>query len=85
MNLEEFESIQPFVRMVKIKKSTELQGVWTDIDNLLIYTAAGESDYLLNGMRYHSSPGGFIPHSALCFPHALAFLGLDAGSVYRAL
>lgn len=60
MNLEEFESIQPFVRMVKIKKSTELQGVWTDIDNLLIYTAAGESDYLLNGMRYHSSPGGFI-------------------------
>ena len=60
MNLEVFGAIQPFVRMVKIKKSTELHGEWTDIDNLLIYTAAGESDYLANGVRYHSSPGGFI-------------------------
>lgn len=60
MRLEEFDSIQPFVRMVKIKKSCELQGDWTDIDHVLIYIAAGESNYLLGHSSYRLSPGSFL-------------------------
>lgn len=60
MRLEDFDSIQPFVRMAKIKKSYELQGDWTDIDHVLIYIAAGENTYLLGHNSYRLTPGGFL-------------------------
>ena len=60
MRLEDFDSIQPFVRMVKIKKSCELQGDWTDIDHVLIYIAAGENTYLMGHNSYRLTPGSFL-------------------------
>lgn len=60
MRLEDFDSIQPFVRMAKIKKSYELQGDWTDIDHVLIYIAAGENTYLMGHNSYRLTPGSFL-------------------------
>ena len=39
------KDINPFVRAVKIKKSSHLSGTWKDIDNLFIYIAKGSCDY----------------------------------------
>ena len=39
------KAIDPFVRAVKIKKSSQLAGTWKDIDNLFIYIAKGSCEY----------------------------------------
>ena len=60
MNTREIENIQPFVRMVKIKKAVHLEGAWEDLDQLMIYVAKGSLDYIMEGTRYHLEEGDFI-------------------------
>lgn len=43
------KEINPFVRAVKIKKSSQLVGTWKDIDNLFIYIAKGSCEYYTDG------------------------------------
>ena len=60
MNLQDFEDIQPYVRMIKIKKNVYLDGAWDDIDHVLIYVAQGMVEYILDGKRYYMQAGDFI-------------------------
>ncbi|MFD0961100.1 helix-turn-helix domain-containing protein [Paenibacillus chungangensis] len=60
--------ISPFVRQVKILKSSSLSGEWIDYDYVFTYVEQGEADLWLDGVEYHVSEGDvflmspFIPH-----------------------
>lgn len=60
MNICDFENIQPFVRMVKIKKSLHLQGDWEDLDYVMIYIAHGSVVYGVSGHSYLLNTGDII-------------------------
>lgn len=45
MDIALIKDIDPFVRAVKVKKSSQLEGLWNDIDNLFIYIARGTCTY----------------------------------------
>lgn len=60
MNICDFENIQPFVRMVKIKKSLHLQGDWEDLDHVMIYIAHGSVVYGVSGHSYLLNTGDII-------------------------
>ncbi len=60
MTIHDLENAQPYVRMVKIKKSVHLEGAWEDLDHVVIYIVEGELDYILEGRRYHMVEGDFI-------------------------
>lgn len=60
MNINDFESIHPFVRMVKIKKSLYLQGEWEDLDHVLIYIAGGSVIYRISDHFYQLNTGDVI-------------------------
>lgn len=49
--------ISPFVRLVKILKSSSLSGEWVDYDYVFTYIEQGEADFLLDGVEYHVSEG----------------------------
>ncbi len=50
--------INPFVRAVKIKKSSRLAGTWKDIDNLFIYIAKGSCKYYYTDGKVCSMKAG---------------------------
>jgi len=52
MNISDFSTIEPYVRMVKIKKSFTLKGTWNDLDHVLIYIANGSVAYNIEGISY---------------------------------
>ena len=60
MVIQDLAKVQPYIRMVKIKKSVHLEGAWEDLDYVLIYIAEGSLDYILEGRRYHMAEGDFI-------------------------
>ena len=60
MNISDFETIEPFVRMVKIKKSLNLKGAWEDLDHVLIYIANGSVIYNVAGTSYPLHYGDLI-------------------------
>ncbi len=70
MNIHDFENIQPFIRMVKIKKSLQLQGDWKDLDHVMIYIAHGSVVYGVLNHSYHLNTGDFILLPPLT-PHRL--------------
>ena len=53
MNISDFSTIEPYVRMVKIKKSfCRLKGTLrNDLDHVLIYIANGSVAYNIEGYR----------------------------------
>ena len=60
MNISDFEAIEPYVRMVKIKKSLNLKGAWVDLDHVLIYIANGFVVYNVAGTSYPLHYGDLI-------------------------
>ena len=60
MKIQDLADIQPFVRMVKIKKAVHLEGAWEDLDHVLIYIVQGSVDYILEGNRYHLETGDYL-------------------------
>lgn len=60
ISIATFNDIQPFVRMVKIKKAVHLKGVWEDFDHVLIYNMQGSLDWVIAGNRYHLEPNDLI-------------------------
>lgn len=60
MDLNDFENIQPFVRMVKIKKSLKLEGGWEDLDHVMIYIAHGSAVYNIADSSYLLETGQLI-------------------------
>ncbi|MBW7453256.1 AraC family transcriptional regulator [Paenibacillus sepulcri] len=53
-------TISPFVRKVKILKSSSLSGEWVDYDHVFTYIEQGEADFILNGVKYLVQEGDVL-------------------------
>ena len=60
MNLSVFLEINPYVRMMRLKRAMSLTGKWRDIDNVFTYIASGDGDFLVDGNRYSLHMGNAI-------------------------
>ncbi len=60
VKMAEFEVMDPYVRMMRIKKAVSLSGIWRDIDNVFTYIAAGDAEFIMNGNRYRLHAGNVI-------------------------
>ena len=55
-----FSNINPYVRMMRLKKTSGMSGKWRDFDNLFTYIAGGSSDFIVDGVRYSLKTGNII-------------------------
>lgn len=53
-------TINPYVRMMRLKRSTTMSGKWKDIDNVFTYIAAGSADFIVEGVKYSLMAGDVI-------------------------
>jgi AraC-like DNA-binding protein/quercetin dioxygenase-like cupin family protein len=53
-------NMNPYVRMMRLKKAVDLTGKWRDIDNVFTYIAAGSADFIVEGIRYSLHAGNAI-------------------------
>ncbi|GGG64476.1 AraC family transcriptional regulator [Paenibacillus radicis (ex Gao et al. 2016)] len=63
-------AISPFVRVVKIVKSSSLAGEWIDFDHVFTYIEQGEADFILNGVKYQAKEGDLFLMPPL-LPHII--------------
>lgn len=54
------DTINPYVRMMRLKRSAAMSGKWKDIDNVFTYIAAGSADFIVEGVKYTLKPGDLI-------------------------
>lgn len=54
------DRINPYVRMMRLKRSAAMSGKWKDIDNVFTYVAAGSADFIVEGVKYTLKPGDLI-------------------------
>ncbi len=60
IDMSEFEQIDPYVRMMRLKREASLSGKWRDIDHVFTYIASGTADFILNGKHYPLHAGNAI-------------------------
>lgn len=60
IEMSRFEKMDPYVRMMRIKKANYVAGKWQDIDNVFTYIAAGSADFILEGVHYSLHTGNAI-------------------------
>lgn len=53
-------TINPYVRMMRLKRSATMSGKWKDIDNVFTYVAAGSADFIVEGVKYNLKQGDLI-------------------------
>ncbi len=53
-------SISPFVRLVRIMKSSSLTGEWMDHDHVFTYIEQGEAVFFLSGVKYEAREGDIL-------------------------
>lgn len=53
-------TINPYVRMMRLKRSTTMSGKWKDIDNVFTYIASGKADFIVEGVKYSLMAGDVI-------------------------
>ena len=70
MKCDDLKGIDPFIRTVKIKKSSQLTGSWEDFDHLFIYIARGSCVYYYGKDQSCEMKAGdfilfppYVPHS----------------------
>lgn len=56
----QLNNIDPYVRMMRLKKTVDLTGKWRDIDHVYTYIAAGSADFVVDGIRYSLKSGNAI-------------------------
>lgn len=54
------ETIDPYVRMMRLKKASMMSGKWKDIDHVFTYIASGSADFIVEGNKYILSAGSVI-------------------------
>ena len=64
--MEKFEllrEVDPFVRMVRLKRSSAMSGKWKDIDHVFTYIASGSADFIVEGVKHtlHAGDAIIIP------------------------
>lgn len=60
MNIEAYENISPYIRMMRIKKAMAMSGKWRDLDNVFTYIAQGCAEFVVDGKRYVCEVGDII-------------------------
>jgi len=55
-----YDKIDPFVRMMRIKKALAMSGKWRDIDNVFTYIAQGSAEFFVDGKKYVLGVGDVI-------------------------
>lgn len=60
MDFSLIETIDPYVRMMRLKKASMMSGKWKDIDHVFTYIASGSADFIVEGSKYILSAGSVI-------------------------
>lgn len=60
MDFLQMETIDPYVRMMRLKKASMMSGKWKDIDCVFTYIASGSADFIIEGNKYILSAGSVI-------------------------
>ena len=60
MDFGQMEKIDPYVRMMRLKKASMMSGKWKDIDYVFTYIASGSADFIVEGNKYILSAGSVI-------------------------
>lgn len=53
-------TVDPYVRMMRLKRASVMSGKWKDIDNVFTYVAAGSADFIVEGTKYVLKTGNVI-------------------------
>ena len=78
LNIDEYEKMNPYVRMMRLKRTASLSGKWRDIDHVFTYIASGQGDFIIDGNHYTLKTS--VKDTYYYFPGIRT-----AGSVYYAL
>lgn len=60
MELQAFDRIAPFVRMMRVKQDLASAGKWQDIDHVFTLITSGNADFIVDGIRYSLKKGDVI-------------------------
>ncbi len=63
VNMGEFfleGTVNPYVRMMRLKRSTTMSGKWKDIDHVFTYIASGRAEFIVEGVKYPLRAGDVI-------------------------
>lgn len=60
MDFSLIKTIDPYVRMMRLKKASMMSGKWKDIDYVFTYIASGSADFIVEGNKYMLSAGSVI-------------------------
>lgn len=60
MLVDDLRDINPYVRMVKIKKASALSGKWQDLDHVFTYILSGSAEFIVDGEKYCVKQGDVI-------------------------
>ena len=60
LNIDEYEKMNPYVRMMRLKRTASLSGKWRDIDHVFTYIASGQGDFIIDGNHYTLKTGDVI-------------------------
>lgn len=60
MDFSLIETIDPYVRMMRLKKASMMSGKWKDIDYVFTYIASGSADFIVEGNKYILRAGSVI-------------------------
>lgn len=60
MDFSLLQEIDPYVRMMRLKKDSMMSGKWKDIDCVFTYIASGSADFIVEGNKYILGAGSVI-------------------------
>lgn len=60
MDFSLLQKIDPYVRMMRLKKDSMMSGKWKDIDYVFTYIASGSADFIVEGNKYILGAGSVI-------------------------
>ena len=60
MDARDFDRINPFVRMMRVKQDLFGTGKWQDVDHVYTMITAGHADFIVEGTRYSLGRGDVI-------------------------
>lgn len=60
MTYEEIRDIDPYIRMMRVKKTYGLTGKWRDLDHVFTYLVSGSADFIIGGVSHTLTAGDVI-------------------------
>ena len=60
LTYEEIRDIDPYIRMMRVKKTYGLTGKWRDLDHVFTYLVSGSADFIIGGVSHTLTAGDVI-------------------------